>query len=129
MEATLRALYEHLGMDASKLPYDSGSGRYERKKFCCVLPGHTDRTPSATVRYEPGWYNCFGCGDGNGTNSVGLIMAVVGCDVADAYRWAEQNVTGYVNARGALAPKPKERYRPSWADDKPKPYRISWPDD
>jgi CHC2 zinc finger len=124
MEATLHALYGHLGMDTSRLPYDSGSGRYERKKFCCVLPGHADRTPSATVRYDPGWYSCFGC-DGS-TNAIGLIMAVIGCDVPGAYRWAEQNVTGYVNAQGPST-KHKERYQPSFGQDK-QYHRVEWPD-
>src|SRR6266487_4001730 len=90
MTATLEAL------GCENPPHDSGTGRYERRKFRCINPTHDDPSPSATVRYgEAPWYNCFGCE--LDCNPIGLIMAVHGLDVADAYRWASEHVEGFTN--------------------------------
>jgi hypothetical protein len=94
MRPTLVALYDHLGRDSGRLPFDSETGRYERRKFSCVA--HDDRTPSATVRYgHAEWYHCWSCG--LDANAIGVIMAALECSDREAYAWAQANVEGFTN--------------------------------
>jgi hypothetical protein len=112
MRATLVALFPY-----SQPPPDDGTSR----EYSIECP---ECGTAATVNYHPlredankgGFYVCECCGVRG--NSIALISNARGISFAEAFRWAEQGIPGYVNARPSEKSAPRARYRPQrWDDD------------
>lgn len=61
-----------------------GAGVPYSGMFCCVLPGHDDKNPSANIQEINGaeYYHCFGCG--RHADIFGLYQELHGCDFKTA---------------------------------------------
>lgn len=53
-------------------------------------PFHPDKTPSFSVDYSKGSFNCFSC-DARGNSPVTYVMLAKGCSKEDAIKWLTKN--------------------------------------
>lgn len=72
----------------------------EQGNFCCILPGHDDRNPSANIYVQDGIekYHCFGCGQD--LDIFNLCRTLRNCDFMEALRYLA-GVFGMALAEGA----------------------------
>ena len=57
--------------------------------FCCILPGHEDKHPSASIynNNDHDRYFCHCCGGGRGLDSIDFVRYVNGCSYQDAVEY------------------------------------------
>ena len=57
--------------------------------FCCILPGHDDKHPSASIyrNTDHDRYLCHCCNDGKGLDSIDFVRYVSGCSYTDAVEY------------------------------------------
>ena len=64
--------------------------------FCCILPDHDDKHPSASIYHngDHDRYLCHCCNDGKGLDSIDFVRYITGCSYQDAVEYL-CNIQGY----------------------------------